>query len=249
MLAPSAAIVVENAHRFAWQQAEAEQKSELYSVASHALRSPMMNILASVEWILEIGVRNKLQRSRLEDIRSQIFNLAKLAGAILDMTRIDQENLPIQLVPVALAPLIKKTLVAFERRFPTHHFDLDIVESIPPVYADETQLAIILDHLVENAVKYSPADTPVRVELATSANQVLISVCDQGGGIFSDELGDIFNRYYRGRRQPTKGHSLGLGLYITRKLVQAQGGEIWVNSTIGRGSCFTFTLPQAKLGD
>jgi signal transduction histidine kinase len=249
MLAPSAAIALENAYRFAWQQAEAAQKRELYSVASHALRSPMMNILTSVEWILETGVQNKAQRTRLEDIRSQIFSLAKFAGAILDMSRIETENLPTQLLPVAITPLIKKTLTAFERRFPSHNFELQVREHIPPAYADEAQLAIVLDHLVENAVKYSPANSMIRVEIAASSEQVLISVCDEGSGIMADELEDIFARYYRGRHQPAKGHSLGLGLYIARKLVQAQGGEIWAKSVVDHGSCFTFTLLQAKIGD
>ncbi|MBI1879152.1 MAG: GAF domain-containing protein [Chloroflexi bacterium] len=214
MLAPSAAIALENAHRFSWQQAEMAQKVELYSVASHALRSPMMNILTSVEWILETGVQKKSHRTRLEDIRSQIINLAKFAGAILDVSRIEMENLQMQLAPVALTPLIKKTLTAFERRFPAHHFEMRTTNDIPPAYADEAQLAIILDHLVENAVKYSPADSTVRLKMATSGNNVLISVCDQGSGILVDELEDIFDRYYRGRHQPAREHSLGLGLSL-----------------------------------
>ena len=249
MLAPSAAIALENAYRFAWQQAEAEQKAELYSVASHALRSPMMNILTSVEWILETGVQNRAHRTRLEDIRSQILSLAKFAGAILDMSRLETENLRTQLLPVAITPLIKKALAAFERRFSTHHFELQVMDHLPPAYADEAQLAIVLDHLVENAVKYSPANSTVRVEIATSAEQLMVSVRDQGSGILPDELEDIFARYYRGRHQPAKGHSLGLGLYIARKLVQAQGGEIWAESAVGHGSRFTFTLLPAKIGD
>lgn len=249
MLAPSTAIALENAHRFVWQQAEAAQKTELYSVASHALRSPMMNILTSIEWILETGVQKKLHRIRLEDIQSQIVNLAKFAGAILDVSRIETENLRAQLGPVALTPLVKKTLTAFERRFPSHRFDVQTSGHIPLVYSDEAQLTIILDHLVENAVKYSPADSIIQVKIATSAERVVVSVCDQGDGILPDELQDIFDRYYRGRYQPAKGHSLGLGLYIVRKLVQALGGEIWVESNVGCGSCFTFTLLQAELGD
>jgi signal transduction histidine kinase len=249
MLAPSAAIALENAHRFAWQQAEAAQKAELYSVASHALRSPMMNILTSVEWILETGVQNELHQTRLEDIRSQIFSLAKFAGAILDLSRIESENLRTQLMPVALTPLVNKTLTAFQCRFPAHHFEMQTMDNIPLALADEAQLGIILDHLMENAVKYSPIDSTVQVRLATSDCQVLISVCDQGNGILPDELDDIFGRYYRGRHQPAAGHSLGLGLYIVRKLVQAQGGEIGVESNIGHGSCFTFTLLRAEIGD
>jgi len=165
------------------------------------------------------------------------------------MSRLETENLRTQLLPVAITPLIKKALAAFERRFSTHHFELQVMDHLPPAYADEAQLTIVLDHLVENAVKYSPANSTVRVEIATSAEQLMVSVRDQGSGILPDELEDIFARYYRGRHQPAKGHSLGLGLYIARKLVQAQGGEIWAESAVGHGSRFTFTLLPAKIGD
>ena len=114
-----------------------------------------MDILTSVE-----GIWNRCPNRYIETggrYRSQILNLAKFAGAILDMSRLETENLRTQLMPVALTPLIKKALAAFERRFSSHHFELQVLDHLPPAYADEAQLTIVLDHLMENAVKYSPA--------------------------------------------------------------------------------------------
>jgi K+-sensing histidine kinase KdpD len=248
LVATNVAIALENARYSTQQQAEAEQKAELYSVASHGLRSPLMSILTSVDWILETGVQDEAHKARLEDIRAQTFNLASFAGGILDMSRIEMGHLRIELVPVAVTVFTKKILATFERRAPAHRFEMQANGNIPPVRADETQLTIILDHLLENAVKYSPEGSLVRVEAVVFKDQVLVSVYDQGCGIPDNELESVFTRFYRGQEQQSgKGHSLGLGLYITQKLVQAQGGQIWVESEVGHGSCFTFTLPQEAI--
>lgn len=248
LLATNVAIALENARSSREQQAEAEQKAELYSVASHGLRSPLMSILTSVDWILETGVENETHQARLEDIRAQTFSLASFTSEILDMSRIEMGHVRIDSMPVAIVVFIKKMMATFERRISTHRFGLDVIGNVPPVLADETQLAIVLDHLLENAVKYSPEDSLVRVEISVKDGYVLVSVCDEGCGIPADELENVFTRFYRGReQQSSKGHSLGLGLYITQKLIQAQGGEIWVESEIGHGSNFIFTLPQEKV--
>ncbi len=247
LLATNVAITLENVRQAAEQQAEVEQKAELYSVASHGLRSPLMNILTSVDWILETGVQNEAHRARLRDIRAQTFSLARFASEILDMSRIEMGNIRMQLAPVAIVVLIKKILANFELRIPTHRFELKVEDHIIPVRADESQMSIVLDHLIENAVNYSPEDSLVRVEVAASNGQVMVSVCDEGQGIPPDEIDNVFTRFYRGREHSAKGHSLGLGLYITQKLIQSQGGDIWVESELGRGSCFTFTLPQEKI--
>jgi K+-sensing histidine kinase KdpD len=248
LLATNVAIALENARYSTQQQAEAKQQAELYSVASHGLRSPLMSILTSVDWILETGIQNEAHQTKLEDIRSQTFNLASYVSGILDMSRIEMGHVRIHLMPVAITVFIKKTLTTFERRAPTHRFELQISGRIPPVRADETQLAIILDHLLENAIKYSPEGGLIQVKVTSSDGQVIVSVCDQGCGIPADELENVFTRFYRGReQQSSKGHSLGLGLYITQKLVQAQGGEIWVESEPSRGTNFTFTLLQEEM--
>ena len=248
LLATNAAIALENAQRYTLQEAEVKQKAELYSVASQGLRSPLMSIITWIDWILETGVQNDLHRARLEDIRSQTFNLSRFVGEILDMSRIEVGNIRIQLAPLAVVPFVKKAVAMFELRAPTHRFEVDVVGSIPPVQADETQLSIVVDHLLENAVKYSPVASVIKVKIETVANNIQVSVSDQGAGIPADEVGSLFSRFYRGQ-QSASGHSLGLGLYISKKLIQAQGGDIWVHSEIDRGSTFTFTLTRERIGD
>jgi K+-sensing histidine kinase KdpD len=246
VLALNVATAMENTKHYARQQAEVEQTAELYSVASHGLRSPLMSILTSVEWILETGVQNEAHKARLEDIRSQTFSLAQFASEILDLSRVEMGNVRVKLTPVAVVPLIKRVLAAFELRVPSHSFEMQAEGTIPPARADESQLPIVLDHLLENAVKYSPDGSVIRVKVAASNAHVMISVLDEGQGIPPDELETVFSRFYRGRKQTSKGHSLGLGLYIARKLVQAQDGNIWAESEVGQGACFTFTLPREE---
>lgn len=249
LLATNAAIALENVQRHTMQEAEVKQKAELYSIASHGLRSPLMSIITWIDWILETGVQNDLHRARLEDIRSQTFSLSRFVGEILDMSRIEVGSLRIKFEPIALVPFVKKAVAVFELRAPTHRFEVQVVGSIPPVHADDTQLSIVLDHLLENAVKYSPIGSMVQVKVEAVGDQVQVSISDQGPGIPLDEIENLFSRFYRGRQQSANGHSLGLGLYISKKLVEAQGGEIQVNSEVNRGSTFTFTLIREKAGD
>jgi signal transduction histidine kinase len=231
------------------QEAEVKQKAELYSVASHGLRSPLMSIITWIDWILETGVQNDMHRARLQDIRSQTFNLSRFVGEILDMSRIEVGNVRIRLMPMAIVPFVKKAVAVFELRAPTHRFEVEITDAIPPARGDETQLSIVLDHLMENAVKYSPVGSLVRVKIGVKSDQVYVSISDQGPGILPDEIENLFSRFYRGRQQSSSGHSLGLGLYISKNLVEAQGGDVWVDSEVDKGSTFTFTLHREKIGD
>jgi signal transduction histidine kinase len=118
------------------------------------------------------------------------------------------------------------------------------------VWADPDRLAEVLTNLLDNAVKYSPAGSRITVQAQRTDGQVMIVVSDEGIGIPPDELDKIFDKFHRVDRKDAKesyGH--GLGLYITRKLVEAQGGQIGVESLPGQGSRFSFTLPSARIDD
>jgi signal transduction histidine kinase len=117
--------------------------------------------------------------------------------------------------------------------------------SLPLVLADPDRVERILTNLLTNALRYSDPETAVAVRLAEGAGEVIVSVVDRGRGIPSDEIPRLFERYYRGRAGQGERESLGLGLYITKGLVQAHGGRIWVESRVGEGSAFSFTLPIA----
>ncbi|RME47760.1 MAG: GAF domain-containing protein, partial [Caldilineae bacterium] len=238
---------LENAQRHTSRQQEAAQNVEMYSVASHGLRSPLMSILTTIEWILQTGNLNEESRARLEDVRRQTVNLTRFATKILDLARIDTESYTARPAPVAVLPFLRRIVSGFEARSPDHRFRIEASRPLPPVHADETQLSIILDHLLENAIKYSPPNSEVTVRAEAMDGRVTISVCDEGPGIPPEEADKLFSRFYRGAGKNHARHSLGLGLYIVKKLVQAQNGQIWVKNRPNAGSCFQFTLPQEEM--
>jgi signal transduction histidine kinase len=114
---------------------------------------------------------------------------------------------------------------------------------MPAVNADPLLLERIVGNLVSNALKYSPAESPVLIKARTGELEVIISVIDQGVGISAEDIPLIFRRFYRGQQQGEI-EGLGLGLFITKMLVQAHGGRIWVSSEQGKGSVFSFSLPK-----
>lgn len=248
MLATNASIALENASRQASRQMEAQQNAEIYTVASHGLRSPLMSVLTSIEWMLENGALNDQQKARLDDIRLQTVNLSQFATKILDLSRIETDNMTPQLAPLALLPLVKRVLTGFEFRAREHRFALRTTGNIPPVRADETQISIVLDHLLENAVRYSPAGTQITVDIGVSGSEVAVAVIDAGYGIPPQEIDHLFERFFRGKQHSTR-QSLGLGLYIVKKLVEAHGGCVDVESVVDKGTCFRFTLPQEEILD
>ncbi len=122
---------------------------------------------------------------------------------------------------------------------------IEIDEVLPPVSANPEALERILANLVSNALKYSPADAEVSLGIERQGDEAVVSVRDRGIGIAADDLARLFERYYRAKGTRERSDSLGLGLYITKGLVEAQRGRIWVESEVGKGSTFCFTLPLA----
>ncbi|HEX2923308.1 MAG TPA: ATP-binding protein, partial [Chloroflexota bacterium] len=123
---------------------------------------------------------------------------------------------------------------------------LSVEESLPPVSADPDRLERIVLNLLSNALKYSAPQTPVDIRASRKNGQALVAVEDRGQGIAPEDLPHIFERFYR-TKGPHRKESIGLGLYISRILVEAHGGRISVKSELGKGSTFSFTLPLAHL--
>ena len=137
-----------------------------------------------------------------------------------------------------LRELLDQTSVALE----TGRVRVELDAEIPPVAADPGHLFRILANLLTNALKFSPADGTVTIRVRHDGHQVIVSVADQGEGIAAEHLPFIFDRFFRVQNAGNT-TGIGLGLYITRLLVRAQGGRIWAESEQGQGSTFFFTLP------
>jgi signal transduction histidine kinase len=160
------------------------------------------------------------------------------------VTRLEEGSIELDVEPMALGPFVKDLIDHYDQDLETDRIQLDVAPDLPPVLADREYLQVILVNLIGNAQKFSQPETPIRLSARCQDGEVVIAVTDQGIGITPEDLPHIFDRFYRvGRVRKAEG--TGLGLYIVKRLVEAHGGRIWVESEVGNGSTFFFTLPIA----
>ncbi|HYT27237.1 MAG TPA: ATP-binding protein [Actinomycetota bacterium] len=222
-------------------------RGELISTLAHELRSPLTSVKGFTSTLLHRWDRfgDEQKRHMLTTINADADRVTRLIGELLDVSRIEAGRLELQRQMIEV-PLIARDVVGrFELQSDRHAFRLAFPPGFPEVYADRDKVEQVLVNLVENAVKYSKGGTvTVRGEVADDA--VEVAVADEGVGIPADQLPLIFTKFYRrgGHGAPT---GTGLGLFITRGLVEAHGGRIWARSEVGRGTEVRFRLPRGGL--
>jgi signal transduction histidine kinase len=185
----------------------------------------------------------------LNVVRSQCARLASFVEDLLDVSQLEAGQIAVRWEPVTLWPLMQRVINTFEATEQRgHHFQLIEQGELPFVWADPRKVEMILTNLLQNAANYSPEGSTITVEAKTTDNtDIVVSVSDEGEGIAHEHLEQIFQPYYRistSRSEKISGR--GLGLYIVKELVEMQGGRIWVESEVGEGSHFIFTLPRLK---
>ena len=187
------------------------------------------------------------QRDTLLTVSEQSARLAKLVENILDISMIEAGKLQLNLGPVALAPLLTRVRREIEAVTSEHRFRWPDPGGLPFVWADEDRLTDILLNLLDNAVKYSAVGTEVTIQARPDDRRMIVSVTDCGIGIPEKEWLKIFDKFHRVNNGDAKdAYGYGLGLYVVSRLVKVQGGEIWVESTVGEGSRFSFSVPLAR---
>jgi PAS domain S-box-containing protein len=228
------------------EQKRIERFREEYAHAlSHDLKSPLAALRLQVDRLgrLLAADRAPVQRS-VESMRRSVDRMTVMLKELAESARLEGGQLKLQRRPLSLGVLLQELLEA-EALVGAERIRVELAEDLPLVDADKDRLERILGNLLGNAVKYSPPDAPVLITAAVSGEEVELSIKDRGEGIAAEHLPHLFGRFFRaGRTRSTEG--LGLGLYITRMLVEAHGGRIWVESEQGKGSTFHFTLPTAR---
>lgn len=251
-LAAQAAIAIENA-RLVSRLREANQrlseldalKTDFISIASHELRTPLMIVQGYASFLREEASGQMSQdvemvlrgAKQLEDIIDTMTNLSYLEAGTLQL---EHERF-------SLSALIEELGVEWQSLVATKRQTLDVV--LPPrpidIEADREKIAQVLNNLLSNAMQFTPESGTVEIDVQLHTGTVAISVTDTGIGIPSEELENIFEAFHQVEDHLTRHHGgLGLGLPIAKRIVELHGGRIWAKSVVGRGSCFTFTLPR-----
>jgi len=217
---------------------------------SHELRTPLTAIQGFAETLLGGAIDDQENRGRfLEIIRDHARRLARLTDDLLKLSEIEADRMELEFCPVGVAELIddcaETTRLRVEERH--HILQVDYPDGLPPVRGDRNRLAEVLLNLLDNAVQYTPPGGQVTVRARAVEGAVQITVSDNGIGIPQADQERIFERFYRvdvARSREVGG--TGLGLSIAKHIVEAHGGQLWVESTVGQGSDFHFSIPTAR---
>jgi len=223
-------------------------KSEFVSLVSHELRAPLTNVQGALELIEgECPALVPACGRMVGIIKEQLGRLHRLVEGVLDISRIEAGRLQLDLRPLDVGAIVERVLEDFTPRSPLRRLRYARPAAGPVVRADDDRLYEIIGNLVDNAVKYSPPDSEIAVSVEAAGDNAVVSVRDRGPGIPSAEVDRIFEKFHRiddGDARETYGH--GLGLYLSRRLVEAMGGRIWVETQPGSGATFRFSLPLAR---
>ena len=224
-----------------------ELKNKFVGIAAHDLRNPLFSIKGFSELILscDLGDVSEEQKEFLTIINKTSQDMLTLVNDLLDISIIESGKLDLDLKPGSLKKLIEERLrlntVMAERKEMTFHASLS---DIPEVLFDSNRIFQAIDNLISNAVKYSPSGSSIFLTLEEETQAAKFSVRDEGPGISIEEQSKLFGEFQRLSTQPTGGEkSTGLGLSITKKIVEAHGGTITVQSQVAVGSTFTILLP------
>jgi two-component system phosphate regulon sensor histidine kinase PhoR len=219
-------------------------KDEMISSVSHEMRTPLTAMLGFSEFLLE----NRVDEAQLHDylgiIHRETGRLNELINNFLDLQRIRAGQAVYHLTTFAVQPLLEEAAALFAAAPLQHTITVRPCSDLPLLTGDEGRLHQVLNNLLSNAVKYSPVNGEIVLDARQEGGFVIIRVEDQGIGIPPEKLEKIFDRFYRvdaTDRRATGG--TGLGLALVREIVQAHGGRVWVESTEGKGSKFSFSLP------
>ncbi len=220
-------------------------KDEFLSLVSHELRTPLHHIKGFASSLLQPDVEwdPEVQRDFLQSINQEVDRLTDLVDKILHLSRLRSGVLPMQKRWWAVEDVIQGAL-RHCRCLLNRDITLDLPESLPPAWMDGREIETVLRNLLENAVKFSPPESPIvlGVRYREKEEALYFWVQDQGPGIPPEDQERVFEHFYRGRGQRAS-PGTGLGLAICKRIVEAHGGRIWVESAPGEGACFHFLIP------
>ena len=230
-------------------RAEAARESEqmrslLLDSVTHEFRTPLTAIKASVTSLLGGSNLSGTEKEELLTIiNEESDRLNRLVGEAAEVAQLDANKVELQLEPVNIADVVSQTLEDLKQLLAEHPVDVRIPVNLPAARIDFGRIKEVLVHLLENAAKYSPPGSPIRITAEAKDRTLTVSVADRGPGIDDFEQSLVFDKFYRGRNQRMQVQGTGMGLAICKAIVEAHHGRIGVTSQPGNGSVFYFSLP------
>ncbi len=224
-----------------------KDRLQFVAMAAHDLKNPALAIEIAARMLRDARSSEKDRKSYLDAMGEEARRLRTIVRDLTDDIQVASGRFSVQKTPVDLRTLVQQLIRAQSITFSDHQIIVDVREQCT-VLGDVSRLERVVMNLVSNAVKYSPHDTSVRVEVAREESFALLTVSDQGRGITPEDLKVIFQPFGRGRSADTFAEGTGMGLYVVKQIVEAHGGRIEVESELGHGATFRVRLPLAPPG-
>ncbi|MFT3774008.1 MAG: GAF domain-containing sensor histidine kinase [Minicystis sp.] len=228
--------------------AESKLKDVFLGLASHELRTPLTALKLNVQFVhREVERIDPALGVRIAKLNASIDRLTRLVEDMLNVSAIVGGQISVRKRPCDLGEICRNA-AAEQSQVARRPLSLELPEAPVPTLADDERMGEVVSNLLSNAFKYSAADRPVTLSLQASGEEAVVTVRDQGPGIAPEQLSHIFERFYRVPGQSVRSGSyvgLGLGLFLSKAIVEQHGGRIWVESAPGQGSAFSFALPLA----
>src|SRR6266849_6797777 len=228
---------------------ESEQlRSVLLDSVTHEFRTPLTAIKASVTSLLgrpthSPGHSQEERQELLTIINEESDRLNRLVGEAAEMAQLDANKVEFRFESAPIGNVVDEAIDELKQLLVQHPMEVRIPAGLPNARMDSAHIKEVLVHLIENAAKYSPAGTPIRITAEAKDETLVTSIADRGPGIDDFEQSLVFEKFYRGRNQRVQVHGTGMGLAICKAIVEAHGGHLGVTSQLGHGSVFYFSLP------
>ncbi len=226
-----------------------QMKDDFFSTISHELRTPLFSIQGFAQLMLEEpALDSATQKEFLSTIQRQAAQLSEMVNNLLDLSKLDDNKLDIAEKMVSIVDIVHQTILKLQGY--AHQQQVSLVTnmpmSLPSVIGDSYRLEQVMTNLIGNAIKFSPPGETVTISAKANSHAVLIQVQDNGIGIPSAELENIWRRYYQAQNNGERSAmGTGLGLHIAKQIIEKHRGKIWAESDGQHGSTFSFTLPRA----
>ncbi|MBN1313074.1 MAG: GAF domain-containing protein [Anaerolineae bacterium] len=258
-LVEHAAVAIENARLVQEIESANRAKTDFISFVSHELKNPMTSIRGYTDLLKggQVGPVTDMQAQFLATIRANVDRMTRLVSDLADVARIESGHLKLEMSPISVNAVVEETLRGLQGQIEEKQQELsvDMDEELPPIFADHTRMVQVLTNLVSNAHKYTPDGGKIwvgaQVEAITNEEtgqaQRMIHhwVRDTGIGMAPEDLEKLFTKFFRTQQGKDMAQGTGLGLNITKSLVDRHGGTIWVESEVGAGTTFHYTIPVA----
>jgi signal transduction histidine kinase len=220
------------------------------SVASHELKTPLTSLLLQTQLLQRrlgsAGLLREREQQALQLVAAQAQRLDRMIMALLDISRLELGQLSLNVAPLDICALARRLVAEIQPTTEVHVVTCEAPDDELIVLGDDLRLEQVLQNLLQNAIKYSPAGGPVEVTVASEAGSVCVTVADRGIGLPEEAMPRLFERFYRApNADPHQISGMGIGLYVVREIVRLHGGTVRADAQEGGGSRFMVCLPQA----